>query len=187
MRPIMALLAEPLQQMDLPLLLWATANTRNILIKHSFKIFLVGHSAGAYDIAQAVLDQRYLEEAEITDENIKGIATLAGPFDFLPLDSKITREVFGKISDLESTQPINFARKDAPPLLILHGTADTTVYPKNAKSLFKHLTDVGASAKLIEHQGMSHVGILLNMAKPLRGNAPVLEDVVGFFKDILKQ
>lgn len=151
------------------------------------KIILVGHSAGAYDIAQAVLDQRYLEQAGITDKYIKGVSTLAGPFDFLPLDSKITREVFGKISDLDSTQPINFVRKDAPPFLILHGTADTTVYPKNAKSLFKHLTDVGASAKLIEYKGMSHVGILLNMAKPLRGNAPVLEDVVKFFKDILKQ
>jgi acetyl esterase/lipase len=151
------------------------------------KIFLVGHSAGAYDIALAVLDQRYLEKAGTTDKYIKGIATLAGPFDFLPLDSDITHEVFGKISDLESTQPINYVRKDAPPFLILHGTADTTVYPKNAKSLLKHLTDVGASAKLIQYQDVSHVGILLDIAKPLRGNAPVLDDVVKFFKDILKQ
>lgn len=151
------------------------------------KIFLVGHSAGAYDIALAVLDQRYFEEAGIADKHIKGIATLAGPFDFLPLDSKITLKVFGKIGDLEKTQPINFVRKDAPPFLILHGTADTTVYPKNAKSLYKHLIDVGASAKLTEYQGVSHVGILLDIAKPLRGNAPVLDDVVKFFKDILKQ
>ena len=151
------------------------------------KIFLVGHSAGAYDIALAVLDQRYFEEAGISDKHIKGVATLAGPFDFLPLDSDITREVFGKIGDLEKTQPINFVRKDAPPFLILHGTADTTVYPKNAKSLYKHLIDVGASAKLTEYQGVSHVGILLDMAKPLRGNAPVLSDVVKFFKDILRQ
>lgn len=151
------------------------------------KIFLVGHSAGAYDIAQAVLDQRYFEEAGISDKHIRGIATLAGPFDFLPLDSEITLKVFGKIGELESTQPINFVRKDAPPFLILHGTADTTVYPKNAKSLYKHLIDVGASAKLTEYQGVSHVGILLDIAKPLRGNAPVLDDVVKFFKDILKQ
>ena len=151
------------------------------------KIFLVGHSAGAYDIALAVLSQRYLEETGAKSSYVKGVATLAGPFDFLPLDSDITREVFGKISDLESTQPVNFVRKDAPPFLILHGTADTTVYPKNAKSLFKHLSDVGASAKLIEYQGVSHVGILLDMAKSLRGNAPVLDDVVKFFKDTLKQ
>jgi acetyl esterase/lipase len=150
-------------------------------------IFLVGHSAGAYDISLAVLDQRYLEAAGAKTSFVRGIATLAGPFDFLPLDSDITREVFGKINDLESTQPINYARKDAPPFLILHGTADATVYPKNAKSLFKHLNDVGASAKLIEYQGVSHVGILLDIAQPLRGNAPVLEDVVKFFKDILKQ
>jgi acetyl esterase/lipase len=151
------------------------------------KILLVGHSAGAYDIALSVLDQRYLQEAGVNSAYIKGVATLAGPFDFLPLDSDITREVFGKISDLESTQPINFVRKDSPPFLILHGTADTTVYPKNAKSLLKHLTDVGASAKLIEYPGVSHVGILLDIAKPLRSNAPVLEDVIKFFRDILKQ
>ena len=150
-------------------------------------IFLVGHSAGAYDIALAVLDKRYLVEAGVNISTIKGVATLAGPFDFLPLDSNITQEVFGKISDLESTQPINYARKDAPPFLILHGTADTTVYPKNAKSLYRHLLEAGAAAKLIEYQGVSHVGILLDMAKPLRKNAPVLEDVTDFFKDILKQ
>lgn len=151
------------------------------------KIFLVGHSAGAHDVALAVIDQRYLEDVGLKSSDIKGVATLAGPFDFLPLDSKITLEVFSKISDLESTQPINYVRKDAPPFLILHGTADTTVYPKNAKSLYRHLTDVGAPAKLKEYQGVSHVGILLDLAKPLRGNAPVLDDVVKFFKDILKQ
>ena len=153
----------------------------------SQNIFLVGHSAGAYDIALAVLDKHYLVDAGVNSSTIKGVATLAGPFDFLPLDSDITTEVFGKVADLESTQPINYARKDAPPFLILHGTADTTVYPKNAKSLFKHLTEAGASAKLIEYKDVSHVSILLDMAKPLRNNAPVLDDVTNFFKDILKQ
>jgi acetyl esterase/lipase len=149
------------------------------------KIFLVGHSAGAYDVALAVLDQHYFEEAGAKADSVRGVATLAGPFDFLPLDSDITQEVFGKITDLQNTQPIRFVRKDAPPFLILHGSADKTVYPKNAKSLFKHFTDIGAPAKLIEYQGVSHVGILLYIAKPLRGNAPVLSDIVTFFKGIL--
>ncbi len=151
------------------------------------RIFLVGHSAGAYNVTLAVLDKRFLETEGVVVENIKAVATLAGPFDFLPLDSDITKEVFGKLSDLPNTQPINFARKDAPPFLILHGSEDKTVYPKNAKSLYKHLNDVGATVKLIEYKGVSHVGILLDIAKPLRGNAPVLSDVVEFFKDILQQ
>jgi acetyl esterase/lipase len=151
------------------------------------KIFLVGHSAGAYDIALAILDKRFLNEAGVKAEAIKGVATLAGPFDFLPLDSRITKQVFGKINDLPSTQPINFVRKNAPPFLILHGTADTTVYPKNARSLFKRLSEVGASAKLIEYPGVTHVGILLDIAKPFRSKAPVLSDILKFFKDILQQ
>lgn len=151
------------------------------------KIFLVGHSAGAYDIALAVLDKRFLDAAVVKAESIKAVATLAGPFDFLPLDSKITKQVFGKVSDLQSTQPINFVRKDAPPFLILHGLDDETVYPKNARSLFKHLTEAGASAKLIEYPSVTHVGILLDITKPFRSKAPVLSDVLKFFKDILQQ
>jgi acetyl esterase/lipase len=149
-------------------------------------IFLVGHSAGAYDAALAVLDQTYIRSAGVDPAVIKGVATLAGPFDFLPLDSPITIATFGHLKDLAQTQPINFVRADAPPFLLLHGTADTTVYPKNSRSLFKHLTDAGGLAKAIEYQNVSHVGILLALAKPLRGTAPVLLDIDDFFRDILK-
>jgi acetyl esterase/lipase len=150
------------------------------------KIFLVGHSAGAYNIATAVLDETYLKAAGADQSQIKGVATLAGPFDFLPLDSPITIATFGHLKELAQTQPINFARASAPPFLLLHGSADTTVYSKNSRSLLKHLQDQGARAKFIEYKDVSHVGILLALAKPLRGNAPVLEDIDMFFKDILK-
>ena len=151
------------------------------------KIFLVGHSAGAYNIALAVLDESYMKAANVDQKIIKGVATMAGPFDFLPLDSPATIRTFGSAKNLQDTQPINFARVDAPPFLILNGSTDITVYPRNAASLFKHLNDVGAKAKRIEYQNISHVGILLDLAKPLRSNAPVLEDVTVFFKGILKQ
>ena len=150
-------------------------------------IFLVGHSAGAYNIAMATLNQSYMKNAGVNEKTIKGVATIAGPFDFLPLDTESTRITFGHVGDLPSTQPINYARVDAPPFLILHGLADTTVYPRNAISLMKHLNDVGAHPKYIEYRDVSHVGIMLDLAKPLRGNAPVLDDITSFFKDILKQ
>ena len=150
-------------------------------------IFLVGHSAGAYNVALAVLDQHYMKDAGVDPKIIKGVATMAGPFDFLPLDSPATIRTFGQIKNLGGTQPINFASAGAPPFLILNGSADTTVYPRNAASLFKHLGDVGANARRIEYQDVSHVGILLDLAKPLRSNAPVLDDITKFFKDILKQ
>lgn len=150
-------------------------------------IFLVGHSAGAYNVALAVLDQHYMKDAGVDASIIKGVATMAGPFDFLPLDSAATIRTFGQVKDLASTQPINFSRPNAPPFLILHGDDDTTVFPRNARSLLTQLKVAGNNPKLIEYRDISHVEILLSLSKPLRSNAPVLDDITNFFKDILKQ
>lgn len=149
-------------------------------------IFLVGHSAGAYNVAQATLDQHYFKDEDLDPAVIKGVATLAGPFDFLPLDTPSTIATFGHLKDLDSTQPINFARNDAPPFLLLYGLADSTVFPKNSRSLQNRLAAKGAKVTLIEYENVSHVGILLDLAKPLRARAPVLRDIDNFFKDILR-
>lgn len=164
---------------------WATFNAANYGGDQK-KVFLVGHSAGAYNVALATLDEHYFRDAGTDLSVIKGVATLAGPFDFLPLDSPSTIATFGHVKDLAATQPINFARADAPPFLLLYGLKDKTVYPKNSRSLQAHLVATGAKATLIEYENVTHVGILLDLAKPLRGKAPVLEDIISFFKDILQ-
>lgn len=150
------------------------------------RIFAVGHSAGAYNIAQAVLDPQYFKAAMVDQKWLKGVALLAGPYDFLPLDAEATIATFGAEADLASTQPVNFARGDAPPILLLHGAADTTVYPKNSRSLYQHLIAAGGRATLKEYPGVSHVSIMLSVAKPLRGTAPTLADVTTFFRDIAR-
>jgi acetyl esterase/lipase len=142
------------------------------------RIFVMGHSAGAYNIAMAVLDERYAAMRP----KLSGVVTLAGPFDFLPLDSPATIKVFGGLADLPSTQPINHARAGAPPFLLLHGSADKTVFPRNATALDKALRDAGISSTLKMYEGLSHVGIILALSKPLR-STPVLADAVAFMKD----
>jgi acetyl esterase/lipase len=149
-------------------------------------IFLVGHSAGAFNIALATLDQHYFKDAGLDPTVVKAVATLAGPFDFLPLDSPATIATFGHVKYLAATQPINFARVDAPPFLLLYGLKDKTVYRKNSISLQAHLLANGAKATLIEYDDVTHVGILMVLAKPFRNYAPVLEDIDKFFKDILR-
>ena len=149
----------------------------------STKVFAMGHSAGAYNIALAVLDKRYLARLHTDLTHLKGVVTMAGPFDFLPLDSTITIEVFSKLADLPSTQPVAFARPDAPPFLILHGADDTTVKPRNALALTKALQQQGADAHSIIYKGVSHVEIMLALSKPLRNRAPALADAVQFMKD----
>ena len=146
------------------------------------RIFAVGHSAGAYNLALAVLDKHYLKEAGADAKSLRAIATLAGPFDFLPLDTRVTIDTFGKVANPATTQPINYVSAEAPPFLLLTGTADTTVYPKNSRSLAKHLESVGAEVELKEYDGMGHAQIMLALAKPLRRKAsPVYEDILHFF------
>ena len=146
------------------------------------RVFSVGHSAGAYNLAMAVLNKDYLAAAGVEQTSLRGVATMAGPFDFLPLDTRATIDAFGKYPDLAATQPVNFARRDAPPFLLTTGTADTTVFPRNSRALEKKLHDAGGRVELREYQGVNHVGILLALAKPFRKTAtPVLADILAFF------
>lgn len=146
------------------------------------RIYVVGHSAGAYNAALAILDRKYLVAAGVDASSLRAVATLAGPFDFLPLDTPVTIATFGGVADQASTQPINFARGDAPPFLLLTGTEDTTVFPKNSRALEKRLLELGAVVEAREYEGVGHVGILTAIANPFRReDVPVLDDVLSFF------
>lgn len=144
------------------------------------RIYLVGHSAGAYNIVQAVLNPMFFETAGVDRARIKGVVSLAGPFDFLPLDVKASIEAFGFYPDPAATQPINFVRADAPPMLLLHGLDDATVGVHNSRNLAARLKQVGAEVETKEYKAIGHAMIMLALAKPLRERAPVLEDAIGW-------
>jgi acetyl esterase/lipase len=146
-------------------------------------VYLVGHSAGGYNVAMATLDQHYMRDAGADAASIKAVATIAAPLDFLPLDTPVSIVTFSQVADLASTQPITYARVDAPPFLMLHGAVDDTVMPKNSINMERRLTELGARSKLIVYENVTHVDIMLALSKPLRGKVRTLADVVRFFKD----
>ena len=111
---------------------------------------------------------------------VRGFAGLAGPYDFLPLDTPVTIRTFGRVRDLEATQPINHVRAGAPPLLLITGDADTTVRPRHSEALAARLREAGGEAELILYPGISHTGPVKTIARPFRGHAPVLRDIAAF-------
>ncbi|WP_340315724.1 alpha/beta hydrolase [Rhizorhabdus argentea] len=141
------------------------------------RIVLVGHSAGAYNAAMLALDPRFLGRDRAA---IKGFAGLAGPYDFLPLDGPIPTRTFGRWPRPEETQPIHYADASAPPMLLLHGSDDDTVWPKNSINLDRKLRSLGVSSELKIYPGLGHAGIVTALARPFRGRAPVLADVTRF-------
>lgn len=144
------------------------------------RLFVLGHSAGAYIAVMVALDGRYLREAGADPAIIQGAVGLAGPYDFLPLDVNSTIAAFGREKDLQKTQPINFVTPRAPPLLLATGTADTTVYPRNTISLAGKLQRAGVPVTVRTYPGIGHIDILLALSVSFRGKAPVLDDITSF-------
>jgi acetyl esterase/lipase len=71
---------------------------------------------------------------------------------FLGKECKTDPDVYKKAS------PITYISKDAPPILILHGTFDLIVPTKHSELLLKALTDAGGTAELITFPFAGHGG-----------------------------
>ena len=146
------------------------------------RIFLSGQSAGAYNAVMLALDRQWLGREGKTPDFIKGVAALAGPYDFYPFSSETSKQSFGDYPKPELTQPINFVRADAPPFWLSTGIDDEQVEPRNSRALRDLIQEVGGKAEYQEYPGMDHVEIIMAIAKPFRSKGPVLEDMIAFFE-----
>jgi acetyl esterase/lipase len=148
------------------------------------RVVLAGHSAGAYNAIMLALAADYLRDAGVDAEIVRGAIGLAGPYDFLPFDAEATRNAFGQAPDTALTQPVNFARADAPPLLLLWGEDDDTVGPRNLQSLARVQRAAGGVVEPKTYPGVDHIDILLALSRPFRSRAPVLEDMSAFARRV---
>ena len=159
---------------------WARANAARYGADPD-RIVIVGHSAGAYNGAMLALDPQYLGSDRAA---IRGFAGLAGPYDFLPFDGSVVTTTFGQWPNRDETQPIHYAARTAPPMLLLHGQEDDTVWPRNSINLDAKLRSLGAQSQLKVYPKLGHVGIVTALARPFRDKAPVLDDVTSFAKRV---
>lgn len=144
-------------------------------------VYLVGHSAGAYNAVMLALAPELQAAAGIDERAIAAVAGLSGPYDFLPLRVRSTREAFAGVDDLDATQPINRVHGEAPPMLLVNGTDDEVVVPGNIHRLQEKLQAAGGTAVVREYEGLGHAGTLTGIARPLRWRSDILGDVTSFF------
>lgn len=141
------------------------------------RIVLMGHSAGAYIAAMLAVDDRWLRADRAA---VRGLVGLAGPYDFAPFDVEASRAAFGGWPRPADTQPVTWAGAGDPPALLLVGADDTVVRPRNSQALAAKLRAGGVAVTLRSYPKVGHVGLLLALARPLRGRAPVLQDAADF-------
>jgi acetyl esterase/lipase len=146
------------------------------------RLYIMGHSAGAHLVTMVALDPQWLAAKGLQTSVIKGVVGLAGGYDFLPLTTESSKIALGQWPRPVETQPITYARADAPRLLLMTGDADTVVKPRNSTSLNAKMNDLGGKSELKIYPGIDHAEIVMAIARPFRTKAPVIADVTGFIK-----
>jgi acetyl esterase/lipase len=139
------------------------------------RVFLLGHSAGGFIAAALALDPRW----GVRDA-VAGCVALAGPFDFAP--ERGLRPIFAAAPEGRAVAvPAEVALAGAPPVLLLHGAADAVVEPVQSRRLAGRLRAAGVPVRLVEFDGVGHLGVLTPLVEGLVLQGPPVREAVAAF------
>lgn len=145
------------------------------------KLFLAGHSAGAYIAVMLAAHPQFLRAAGAEPGWIKGVIGIAGPYDFLPLKDAALIDIFG--GDCEpASQPITYAAGAHAPMLLVTGANDRTVRPRNVRRMAARLREGGTVVIEKVYPGTGHIGILLSFARQFSRRTTLLDDITDFVR-----
>ncbi|MEQ9642018.1 MAG: alpha/beta hydrolase [Alphaproteobacteria bacterium] len=143
------------------------------------QLYLMGHSAGGHIALMLTLDEHFLADAGMSTRDIRATATLAAPAAFDPLKYKSVRAVFEQMPDPNQARPIEFVDGSEPPLLLLHGLDDDTVFPSNSENLTAAVQAAGGEVRYVTYPEKGHIGLVLALSSVLRDDA-VLDEIAAF-------
>jgi acetyl esterase/lipase len=145
------------------------------------RVFVMGHSAGAYNAAMMAFDKRWLSAVGKSSSSIAGFIGIAGPYDFLPMTNPDTQPVFFHPNYPKGSQPFEYVTGSSPRSFVGAAKVDNLVNPeKNSVGMANQLTQSGVPVTLKLYGRVNHMTIAAAFAWPLRWLAPVLNDVVEF-------
>ncbi len=143
------------------------------------RLFVAGHSAGAYIAIMLASCPKYLSEAGADQSVLAGAIGIAGPYDFLPITNATRIEIFGGPDRVE-TQPIYFIEGKRPPMLLLTGDRDVNILPHNTHNMAARMLEEGNDVEVIVYPGIEHFRIILALAPLFHGLIPIRADIARF-------
>jgi len=148
------------------------------------RLYVVGHSAGAHIAVLLALDEEYLRQAGGSSRWLSGVVGLSGPYNFLPFTEDYLNDLFGPAANFPRTQPINYVRADAPPLLLMHGLQDQRVRPANTRSLAAAMQAVGGRVTTHYFEQAGHSDLVAAFSTAKRRRLPVLQGIRDFIAGV---
>ena len=145
------------------------------------RVFVMGHSAGAYNAAMLAFDARWLRPTGHSPAELAGFIGLAGPYDFLPIVNPDVKPVFFHPNYPPDSQVFDHVSAAAPKTFLGAARTDELVDPqRNTVGLATQLQSVGRPVTMRLYDRVNHMTLAGAFAAPLRWLAPVLDDVVAF-------
>lgn len=147
------------------------------------QLFLMGHSAGAYNAAMVALDERWLGMHDLKPQIIQGWIGLAGPYNFLPVQNPNVQPIFFHPDTPLSSQPIHHVRPDSPPALLVAAKEDGVVNPvRNTSTLADLLREHEVPVEERYFSEVGHATLVATLSPTLSSLAPTLDLVERFVK-----
>ncbi|MDE3211313.1 MAG: alpha/beta hydrolase, partial [Pseudomonadota bacterium] len=146
-------------------------------------LFVMGHSSGGQIAGLLATDPSWLAADGLPLHDLAGFIGLAGVYHFVPLPGREAgmRRIFGqRPGEQRQADPYAFVHRDEPPMLLLQGTADHQVDPAESIALARKAQAIGDDAELKLYPGVGHMALVFALTRPMRHEAPTLEDVLAF-------
>ena len=130
------------------------------------KVFLAGHSAGAYLAVLLVLDDRYLGEHTLQPTSLAGSMPISGFFYVDEVAPDRPKEVWGEEpAGWLDASPAEYLRTDAPPLLLVYADGDDAWRREQNERLADALRAKGhADVAAVQISNRDHQGIWKSLA-----------------------
>ena len=146
------------------------------------RLFVAGHSAGAYNAAMLATDSRWLAAQGLRIETLSGWIGMAGPYNFLPIQAADVLPVFNHPNETADSQPVfHVSQGWLPPALLLTGEHDAYVdVRRNTLSLAERLMEYRHPVELKVYPRLDHKTLVAALASPLQFLGPVLSDMARF-------
>lgn len=130
------------------------------------RLYVMGHSAGAFNAVELVDNERWLREAGVPISNVRAVVGIAGPYDYDFRQFK-SRTAFPAGGDPADIMPSRHVRADAPPHLLLVAANDTTVDPSNGLKMKAALDAKNIPLTFTVLPGLNHITIVGAMSRNL--------------------
>jgi acetyl esterase/lipase len=149
-------------------------------------VVLAGHSAGAHTAAMLALEGRWLGAHGLSPcRDVAALLGLAGPYAIFPTAARTVVAAFGPAPQPEEVSPLAHVSPAAPPAVLISGSADAVVSPRNSAVLAEALARAGRPVELRLLEGVGHIELVAAIAAPLRHIAPTLEVAAAGLGDAL--